>query len=228
MHPIEQPKSLVEQTHDILLDAICSGEFEPGARLNQDEIAARLKVSRQPVNSAISVLKANGFVEDTGRRGVIVTRISPDQFLSIYEFRSALEPLAIRLAHERKPPDAEEQAKAMLKRGWDAAHAQDTRAQIEADVAFHEMIYAWAGNATIAASMRTNWHHIRRSMGVVIRGGVAVKTSWEEHSRIIEALMQSDIDRAEQEMKLHIESARTKSVALLGEGRSLSASGVDV
>ncbi|WP_420587986.1 GntR family transcriptional regulator [Marivita sp.] len=114
MQKIEQSKSLTEQTHDILLNAICSGEFEPGERLNQDEIAARLNVSRQPVNSAISMLKANGFVQDTGRRGVVVSQISPDQFQSIYEFRSAVEPFAIRLAHERKPADAEPRALAML------------------------------------------------------------------------------------------------------------------
>lgn len=217
MHPIEQPKSLVEQTHDILLDAICSGEFEPGARLNQDEIAARLRVSRQPVNSAISVLKANGFVEDTGRRGVVVSRISPDQFLSIYELRSALEPFAVRLAHERKPADAAEQAQAMLRRGWEAARSHDAGAQIKVDCAFHEMIYAWAGNATIEATMRTHWHHIRRSMGVVIRGGVAVTTSWEEHARIIDALMLGDIDSAEREMKWHIERAQATSLALMTE-----------
>ncbi|WP_073038222.1 GntR family transcriptional regulator [Roseovarius pacificus] len=46
MDTIEQPKSLTEQTHDILLNAICSGEFAPGERLHQEEIAARLSVSR--------------------------------------------------------------------------------------------------------------------------------------------------------------------------------------
>lgn len=217
MHTIEQPKSLVEQTHDILLNAICAGEFEPGARLNQDEIAARLKISRQPVNSAISVLKANGFVEDTGRRGVVVSRITADQFLSIYEFRSAVEPFAVRLAHDRKPADAALQADAMLKRGWKAAKSRDPQLQITVDFEFHEMIYAWAGNATIAATMRTNWHHIRRSMGVVVRGGVAAETSWEEHTKIIDALMHGDIDAAERAMKGHIERAQAKTAALLLE-----------
>lgn len=61
MDAIAPPKSLTEQTYDILLNAICAGEFEPGERLNQDDIASRLKASRQPVNSAISILKANGF-----------------------------------------------------------------------------------------------------------------------------------------------------------------------
>ena len=71
MDTIGPKKSLVDQTYEILLDAICTGELVPGERLTQDQIAARLNVSRQPVNSAISILKANHFVEDTGRRGVV-------------------------------------------------------------------------------------------------------------------------------------------------------------
>jgi DNA-binding GntR family transcriptional regulator len=217
MQTIEHPKSLTEQTHDILLNAICSGEFEPGERLNQDEIAARLNVSRQPVNSAISLLKANGFVEDTGRRGVVVSRISPEQFLSIYEFRSAVEPFAIRLAHERKPADADEVAKAMLARGWEAVRSNDPHRQIAVDFEFHEMIYAWAGNDTIQTVMRTNWHHIRRSMAVVVRGVVSAETSWTEHSRVIEALLQGDVTRAEDEMKAHIERAMEKTATRLSD-----------
>lgn len=220
MQTIKHPKSLTEQTHDILLNAICSGEFEPGARLNQDEIAARLRVSRQPVNNAISVLKANGFVEDTGRRGVVVSRISPEQFLSIYEFRSAVEPFAILLAHQRKPADAEQKAHAMLKRGWDAVRSKDPLAQITVDFEFHEMIYSWTGNDTVQTTMRTNWHHIRRSMAVVVRGAVSAETSWTEHAKIIDALMQGDVDCAEDAMRSHINRAMVKTVSTLREMQS--------
>jgi DNA-binding GntR family transcriptional regulator len=175
MKEIAPPKSLTEQTYDILLNAICAGEFEPGERLNQDNIAARLKVSRQPVNSAISILKANGFVEDTGKRGVVVAQFSTDQFNSIYEFRSAVEPFAIRLAHVRKPDDAATLAQDMLSRGWKAVKSGDLSVQIQTDLEFHTMIYDWSGNATIATTMRTNWHHIRRAMGVVVRQGKSTK-----------------------------------------------------
>lgn len=217
MDVIEQPKSLAEQTHDILLGAISSGELAPGERLNQDEIAARLKVSRQPVNSAISILKSNGFVEDTGRRGVVVTQISLDQFLSLYEFRTAIEPFAVRLAHDRKPPDAARQAEDMLKRGWRAARSEDAKSQIEIDFEFHQMIYGWAGNATITDTMRLHWHHIRRAMGVVLRRGVPSMTSWEEHERIIKALMAGEVERAEDEMRRHVASAQAKTSAVLSQ-----------
>lgn len=215
MDVIEQPKSLAEQTHDILLNAISSGELAPGERLNQDLIAARLSVSRQPVNSAISVLKSNGFVEDTGRRGVVVSQISLDQFVSLYEFRLAIEPFAVRLAHERKPHDAHQESQDMLKRGWRAVRSQDPVSQIEIDFEFHQMIYDWAGNATIADTMRMHWHHIRRAMGVVLRQGVPSQNSWEEHERIIDALMGGDVERAEEETRRHMKNALAKTAAVL-------------
>jgi DNA-binding GntR family transcriptional regulator len=217
MDAIKQPKSLAEQTYDILLNAISSGDFEPGKRLNQDELAARLNVSRQPVNSAISVLKANGFVEDTGRRGVIVTQISLDQFLSLYEFRTAIDPFAVRLAHSRKPRDAHTQAQEMIKRGWSAVKSQDPKTQIEIDFEFHKMIYDWAGNTTISDTMRLHWHHIRRAMGVVLRQGVPSQTSWEEHEKVIEALMAGLVERAEDEMRRHVANAQAKTSAVLSQ-----------
>lgn len=156
MDVVKLPKSLVDQTYEILLDAICSGELAPGERLNQDEIAARLDVSRQPVNSAISMLKAHNFVEDTGRRGVIISKIEARQFHEIYEFRSAIEPFAIRLASERMPLDAAARARQMLERGQEVAETQGTIAQVKVDMEFHEMIYEWTGNATIQRTMRLN------------------------------------------------------------------------
>ena len=71
MEALKPKKTLVEEAYDTLVNAICSGEIRPGERLNQDEIAEQLGVSRQPVNSAISILKSNGLVEDTGRRSVV-------------------------------------------------------------------------------------------------------------------------------------------------------------
>lgn len=217
MKPVRQPKSLTEQTHDILLEAICSGELAPGERLNQDEIAARLKVSRQPVNSAISVLKANGFVEDTGRRGVVVSEITATQFAAIYEFRAGMEPFAIRLAIERKPATAAQEARDMLKRGWKAVEAEDATQKVRADAAFHEMIYGWTGNPIILSTMQMHWQHMRRSIGLVIQKGVAAHTSWEEHERIIDAMMRGDVDGAVAEMQDHIARAQLITTERLRE-----------
>lgn len=215
MQMIEPKKTLVEQTYDILLDAICSGELAPGDRLNQDDIATRLRVSRQPVNSAISILKANNFVQDTGRRGVVVSALDVDHFRSIYEYRSVIEPFALRLASTRIGDTAKQQAEKILRMGHSALQSGDARTLLQSDVAFHEMIYGWSGNKVIETSMRLNWHHMRRSMAEVLRNPELAVSSWEDHQIIVAAFFEGDIKAAEEAMQSHITRAQAKTLGSL-------------
>lgn len=210
---VSQTRSLVEQTYDILLDAICTGDLAPGERLHQDRIAEQLNVSRQPVNSAISILKANRLVEETGRRGVVVAALDPDLVRSIYEYRSVIEPFAVRLAAQRKPPGAREEAAAMVATGRAAERGGDVRALIAADSQFHEMIYRWSGNAIVQTSMGVNWHHIRRTMAEVLKVPVVSAPVWDEHSAILGALLDGEAAVAERLMRLHIETAYARLAA---------------
>ena len=215
MDSIEPKKTLVEQVYDILLDAICTGELLPGERLNQDEIAKRLDVSRQPVNSAITILKANNFVRDTGRRGVVVTEVELDQYNSIYEFRSVVEPFATRLAAERIGEDAAREAKAVLREGKAAIAARDIKRLLAADVRFHEMIYRWSRNHVIEASMRANWPHMLRSMAKVLRDPASAQQSWDDHEKIVDGLLTDDADAAAEAMERHIGLAMEKTRKVL-------------
>ncbi len=208
MDTIGPKKSLVDQTYEILLDAICTGELVPGERLTQDQIAARLNVSRQPVNSAISILKANHFVEDTGRRGVVVSALDPDLLKAILEFRGVIEPFAVQLAGERLPADAAAEAGAVLRRGRQAVAALDARALLQADADFHEMLYRWTGNPVIQTTMRMNWHHIRRTMAEAVRDADSARRVWDDHDAIIEALVAGRIDAAADRMRLHVGTSR--------------------
>ena len=100
LESLAPPKSLVDQVYEVILDALCDGTFKPGERLTQESIAARLNVSRQPVTHALAVLKVQGFLAQ-GRQGLTVTAVDPDFFEAIYQIRSAVEPLAVKLATPR-------------------------------------------------------------------------------------------------------------------------------
>ena len=207
MDSVKPKRTLVEETYNILIDAICSGELPPGERLNQDEIAAKLNVSRQPVNSAISILKANGLVEDTGRRSVVVCSFDPGLFRSIFEYRMVIEPFAVRLAGRNLENADRRQADKVLHAGERAFKSGKLSDLLQADMQFHEMIYGWSCNHVIQASMKTNWHHIRRSMAEVLRGPDAVLQIWDEHSEIVECLFNGDTEKASQVMEHHINGA---------------------
>lgn len=207
METIKPKRSLVEETYDILIDAICSGELAAGEWLHQDEIAARLNVSRQPVNSAISILKTNGLVVDTGRRSVVVAAFDPDLFRAIYDYRRVIEPFAVRGAGQRITDKDRAQADKVIAAGYRAIKRGNLVGLISADMQFHEMIYAWCGNPVVEMSMKTNWHHIRRSMGERLRDLQVAQPVWDEHVTIIDHLFAGRVEEAAVAMEGHISSA---------------------
>ena len=204
MKTIQPRKSLTEETYTRLLDAICYGELAPGHRINQDEIAEYLNVSRQPVNSAISLLKADKLVVDTGRRGVVVSKLDGSLFKSIYEFRRVIEPFAVRLASERNNHLSRQDAEKVLAAGEAAIASGSIRSLVETDMAFHKLIYEWSQNAAIIASMQVNWHHIRRAMVEVLQKPTSRADSWRDHVQIVHAVFDGDAQRSSELMENHI------------------------
>ncbi|MBC7852706.1 MAG: GntR family transcriptional regulator, partial [Pirellulaceae bacterium] len=140
--PIRLTPDLTEQVYQRLLNAICEGDLAPGSRLTQEELAATLNVSRQPVLQALRMLKKDGFVVDTGRRGLMVLPLGAQTISQIYEVRSALDGLAARLAALAK-------AKidlAIIDEGRKASKGSRIGAMIDADMRFHNLIYNASGN----------------------------------------------------------------------------------
>ena len=73
-------------------------DLAPGARITQEELAASLDVSRQPVLQALRLLKKDGFVIDAGRRGLMVSPLDAQVIADVYEVRAVLDGLAARRA----------------------------------------------------------------------------------------------------------------------------------
>lgn len=204
MESLEAPKSLVDQAYRVILDALCDGTFKAGDRLTQEDIAARLNVSRQPVTHALAVLKAQGFVTPTGRRGLTVTAVEPELFQAIYEIRSAVEPLAVRLATPRLTKQAILHGRSLVAHGRNLVTAGDGRATLQADIDFHAFIYEYSGNPLIGETMRLHWQHLRRAMGEVLRyPGMSISV-WQEHGRILEAMIRGEADDAAELMRRHL------------------------
>lgn len=215
MEPIGRRKSLVDETYETLLDAICTGQLGPGDRVTQDELAEQLNVSRQPVNSALAMLKAQQFVQDTGRRGVIVSPLDPDRFRNIFEVRTVLEPLAAELASRRVPRSELCDGRTLVDHGRRLIKAGDSRGLIQADIEFHGLIYGWSGNRVIAEFMDLNWQHMRRGMGHVLSNPDRVVRVWDEHHAILDAIEARDPAAAADRMRRHIVRASDEVMAEL-------------
>ncbi len=202
-----QGPTLIDQTYASLLNAICDGRLEPGMRLNQDELAARMRVSRQPVGQALSLLKSQGFVRDAGRRGLIVAPIERPFFRAIYQLREAIDPMAARLAAEQAARADVAEGRRLLAAGREAVGAAAIEGLIAADMEFHLWIYRLSGNPLLLETMRLYWNHLRRAMGEVLRPAAARHRVWDEHQSILEAVAGRDPEAAARRSLEHVHGA---------------------
>jgi DNA-binding GntR family transcriptional regulator len=216
LHGIEAVPDLSEQVYARLLNAICSGELAAGARLTQEELAASLHVSRQPVLQALRLLKRDGVAIDAGRRGLVVAPVEPELIGQIYEVRAVLDGLAARRA---AAAGAKLDAK-IVARGREAAGSGRIALMIETDAAFHRLVYAASGNPLIAESTRPHWHHIQRAMGATVQVAGAPGRVWDEHQGILEAINAGDAASAERLAREHCEAAGRFLSARLAEARA--------
>ncbi len=178
----------VDLVYTNLRDAISDGTLAPGERITQEDLAARLNVSRSPVLQALRLLKKDGLLEEAAGRGLIVTRLDPARIGNLYQIRGALDALAARLSAAR----GQKIPMALIARGREAAQTTDVNAMIEADMAFHRAIYEASGNPLIADNALLHWVHFRRLMGAVLRHSASRQGIWDEHEAIARAINDGD------------------------------------
>ena len=130
-----------------LRQAILRGEFKPGERLMEIQLANKLGVSRTPIRDAIRKLELEGLVIMIPRKGAEVADITEKSLRDVLEVRKALEELAVQLACEKITQEeleelekAGENFKKVLKRSKDITEVA------EADVRFHDVIYMATDN----------------------------------------------------------------------------------
>jgi len=85
---------------DGIRNMILNGQFKPGDRLRQDDLASIFGVSTMPIREALRQLQAEGLVVFYQRRGAMVAKLSVSDYEQIYRIREELETLACRWAAE--------------------------------------------------------------------------------------------------------------------------------
>lgn len=221
MKIIQSQPSLTEQVYDAIADEICDGALPAGAHLVQEQLAARLGVSRQPVQQAMALLKADSMVEEIGRRGLRVTPLDLDLMRHHYDIRATLDGLAARMAAARARDipgaarDIGKQGQAILRLGEAALDRDAVGDQVRHDEALHKLFYESSGNPLLARTAEPHWRFLRRAMGEVLRHAEPPAHIWRQHTEMLEAVVAGDPPRAEALIVTHdLEAAKALHAAL--------------
>lgn len=213
MKQIATQPGRAELAYQALLDEICDGSLQPGTQLVQEDLAAQLGVSRQPIQQALARLKGDGLLEEATGRGLCVSKLDPSTMRSHYEIRKSLDCLAAKLAATRvangslSASDVTKAGEAIIHRGCKAVEDGVVKTMIQHDISFHSYLYEVSGNALIAPTAEIHWRFLRRVMGDVLRKAERPPSIWEQHEDILKAVVSGDAGLAERLAGDHIELA---------------------
>src|SRR3954462_4558175 len=129
-----------DQVYDRLRAAIIAAELEPGRQLSENELAARLGVSRTPVREALVRLRDERLVQIVPQLGTFVTRISTSAVADAQFIREALECACVRRAAELASEDDVATLEDNLRAQERARDSDDFDAFYVLDDAFHHAL----------------------------------------------------------------------------------------
>lgn len=201
----DRHRSLNDMVTDALRNAIMEGRFKPGERLVEDRIARLFGVSRNPVREALKILRSEGLVEITPRRGASVAALSLEEAQEVIELRAALEGLSARLAARRCTPEMAARLATILDAGDTAAECGDLRALARLNDQFH-MTLAQTGSNRYLSEFMTSLRAKTYWLFSSISEAKSVE-SWQAHAAILRAVLDQDEELAALLASRHVTTA---------------------
>jgi DNA-binding GntR family transcriptional regulator len=204
-----------QEAYRHLLKGIRTGRFRPGVRLIPEEIANEIGMSRMPVREAFRRLSSEGLVLIRPNRGCVVAGLTIEEIYEVFEMRSVLEGLAVRLALPRLDAEAFLELDRLLDRMARGGKGSDDWVTRHRE--FHEYLCSFSGrpklirqiaslHVTIEPYLRIWFHHVEKPL-----------SAEEEHRAIILALQTGNAAHAATEMEKHILETAPALAAFVAE-----------
>jgi DNA-binding GntR family transcriptional regulator len=178
-------KPLRDDVHALLRERIVKGEFRPGNRLQDVQLAAELGVSRTPIREALLRLEREGLVESDPNRGFFVAQLSRKEVLETYPMVWALECLALQSAE----PPTPSQIQALGQINAEMAATADPLHRQELDLRWHQTLLESCPNERLKDFLAALKQIVRRYECVYMRDPALVRRSVRDHAEILEAVV---------------------------------------
>lgn len=208
-----QPLTAEEEAYNFLLEAICCGRYRKGDRLIAEDIAGEIGMSRMPVREAFRRLDAQGLVTLRPNRGAIVSGLDIDELHEVFEMRSALEGLAVRVA----VPHIGERQLAALERLLDEMddYRDESAEWVSRHRKFHEYLCSLSGRPRLLKQISALYSLIEAPMRLWLQHVDKPLSARQEHAVILDAIRAGNAEQAEAVVREHIEGTVPELIKFL-------------
>ena len=204
---LDSYQPLREVVCETLREALRSGVLKPGERLMEIQLADELGVSRTPVREAMRKLELEGYVIMLPRRGTYVANISIRDINEVFEIRTTLDALASGLAAERITEEELEQLERLLVSIGENIETRNMKKVVEDDMEFHDLLYKASRNQRLVGIISNLREQMTRFRSMSMSYPGRLKKTLEEHSRLVEAIAQRDVELAQKLAVEHMENS---------------------
>jgi DNA-binding GntR family transcriptional regulator len=207
-------KSLSTRLYTELRARIIRGDFPPGTRLRERELAEEFDVSRIPLREALPQLEAEGFIVTLPRRGAIVTQLTIRDVEELFDVRLGVEVFATRLAARSVAAgNSAAGVREAMARAETALRNNDPTPIAELNATLHEEIIALAGNSLLSTMMRAVTGRDRWIFRLTSDRDASL--DWEDHLVLTAAIFAGNEDLAAAIAYAHVERGRLPSIDAL-------------
>jgi len=193
-----------KDAYHLILEAIDTGDYKPGDRLVESDLAERFGVSRTPIREALQRLETQSLLTRDGR-SLIVSSLDHNQLAELYVVRAELEGLAANLAARHAAPEEVRVLRDMVTD--DHKLIDDPKAMARANRRFHKQIHLSSHNRFLVQQLDL----VHRSMALMATTSLAAlgrpEDALAEHDAIVTAIEQGDAEAAGDALRAHISKA---------------------
>jgi len=205
-----------EEAYRHVLRGIRTGRFKAGARLIPEEIANEIGMSRMPVREAFRRLSTEGLVLIRPNRGCVVAGLTIEEIYEIFEIRSVLEGLAVRLAMPRLDAEVFSELDRLLAR-MERSGGQGGDDWVTRHREFHEYLCSFSGRPKLIRQIASLHVNIEPYLRIWLHHAEKPLSAEEEHRAIILALQAGDAAFAEAAMEKHVLDTAPALAAFIAE-----------
>ena len=196
-----QRDTLPMQVLNKLMDWIMDGKLKMGEKLNTEELARQLGVSRMPIREALKSLEKMGLAESIPYVGVKLVSLEQEDVLQIYLMRQLLEPLAAGEACKKITEEQIHELEEIHKEYVPIVEADeiDAKKLYLQNRKFHFAIYSISEMDRVCAMIESLWDTLSFFKLIygrdVIKNTNGAKNMIAEHRGYIDALKDRDAER---------------------------------
>jgi DNA-binding GntR family transcriptional regulator len=201
-------QSLAAAVAERLRERILSGELREGEQLRQEAIAAEFEISRIPVREALSHLAGEGLVKIVGNRGAVVSALSPDEIMQLFETRAVLECYMVRQSIPNITDEDLQRAEEILVRYEQSLeHDSEVKSWGRWNWSFHSALYVPANRPVMLSFLKTLNMQCDRYTRLHLVFTRDLHRAGKAHRELLEVCRSGNPDAAANEMWKHIMEA---------------------